>query len=184
MKKELLLFLLIISVAGGGLFVYERFKDRKDFLSRLLPDAKQLERETGIKPAIVLSQAALESNWGNSELSLKHKNLFGLKVPRKQWADGKERPGIVLATKEEVAGTKIPVAQPFIVFSSYLDCMRYWAALLKTLYPYAYSAAKDGDIQDFAKGLKMGLAGAYATDSQYTPELLSFNKAVQNTGVV
>lgn len=166
MNKHLIIALAILAVILGGSVVYEKFKTRSDFLRALLPDAKKLEELTGIKAAVTLTQAGLESGAG-SELAVKYKNLFGIKVGS-SWTGG----SVNMTTKEEVAGYKVTIKDNFRVYPTWLDSMKDWASLLARLYPDAYAAAKKGDIKAFAEGLKHGKAGAYATDSRY-PQLLA-----------
>lgn len=175
-----ILLLLLLVLGGGGIFVYEKFKSRTDFLKTLIPDAKRLEDQTGIKSTITLTQAGLESGAG-SELAQKYHNLFGMKAGV-TWTG----PVIALTTQEEVSGQKITVkatqadrANSFRVYATYYDSMLDWASLLARLYPAAYQAAKKGDIKAFAAGLQNGKLGAYATDSSYPTQLASIFQAVQ-----
>lgn len=172
--------LVLLIAGGGGIFVYERYKSRTDFLKIILPDAKRLEDATGIKTTITLTQAGLESGSG-SELAQKYHNLFGMKAGV-SW----KGPVIALTTKEEVNGAKITVkaqqadrANSFRVYPTYYDSMLDWASLLARLYPAAYQAAQRGDIKAFASGLQNGKLGAYATDSSYPAQLVSIFQAVQ-----
>lgn len=175
-----ILLVLVLILGSGGIFVYEKFKSRTDFLKTLLPDAKRLETDTGIKSAITLTQAGLESGAG-SELAQKYHNLFGMKAGV-TW----KGPVIALTTLEEVNGQKISVkatqadrANSFRVYATNYDSMLDWASLLARLYPDAYQAAKKGDIKAFAAGLQNGKLGAYATDSSYPMQLASIFQTVQ-----
>lgn len=183
MNKNSIIWIVLIAalvLGGGGIFVYEKFKSRTDFLKTLLPDAQRLEADTGIKASITLTQAGLESGAG-SELAQKYHNLFGMKAGV-TW----KGPVIALTTQEEVNGQKITVkatqadrANSFRVYATSYDSMLDWASLLARLYPDAYQAAKRGDIKAFAAGLQNGKLGAYATDSSYPAQLVSIFQAVQ-----
>jgi len=50
------------------------------FIAKLKDIAKKNFEETGILPSIVIAQAILESNWGQSELAVIANNLFGIKA--------------------------------------------------------------------------------------------------------
>ena len=50
------------------------------FIYKLTDIAKANFEETGILPSIVIAQAILESNWGQSELAVTANNLFGIKA--------------------------------------------------------------------------------------------------------
>jgi len=177
MKRDtviLLALLVLLLLTGGGIFVYERFKSRKDFLDRIHPDAKRLQALTGIDPLVTLTQAAHESNFGNSELSAKYHNLFGIKAGS-SW----KGPTADLLTHEEVGGKQIPMRDRFRAYPSFYESLQDWAAFLATRYPQAYDAAKRGDLAGFGEGLKHGKYGAYATDSQYASKILSIGRIVE-----
>lgn len=177
----LAILLLLLLAGGGGLLVYEKFKSRRDFLKAILPDARHLDDKLGIKAAITLTQAGLESGAG-SELALTYKNLFGIKAGS-SW----KGPVVNLSTTEELNGVKVRVlasdpktrADYFRVYPTWFDSMLDWSSLLARLYPEAYQAAQTGDIARFARGLKNGRAGAYATDSTYGAQLANLFPTAQ-----
>lgn len=50
------------------------------FINRLAKNAQQIGRKYDLYPSVIIAQAALESNWGNSSLSnAPYHNLFGVK---------------------------------------------------------------------------------------------------------
>lgn len=49
------------------------------FIQSLVPKAKELQAEYGIWPSLLIGQAILESDWGQSELAVQSNNLFGIK---------------------------------------------------------------------------------------------------------
>mgnify|MGYP002228032876 CR=1 FL=1 len=53
---------------------------RQQFIDQLAPHAKQLQQGYGVLPSIILGQAILESNWGQSQLASQYKNLSALKL--------------------------------------------------------------------------------------------------------
>ncbi|WP_407672884.1 glucosaminidase domain-containing protein [Paenibacillus profundus] len=52
---------------------------QKDFISKIAAAAVEDMKRTGIPASLTIAQAALESNWGESGLTTKAKNLFGIK---------------------------------------------------------------------------------------------------------
>lgn len=137
------------------------------FVTKQYSNAKHLQDETGIDPVVTLLQAAHESNFGTSGLATRFHNLFGIK-PSQDWL----KQGKPLAHFDNVA-SEGGAAADFKAYSSDLESMRDWAALLKRLYPLAYSAAQQGDLDLFFDGLNKGLAGAYATDPNYKTSALA-----------
>lgn len=52
---------------------------KNEFIETLTPHAKKAEEVYGTRPSILIAQAALESNWGQSTLSTTSNNYFGIK---------------------------------------------------------------------------------------------------------
>ena len=80
------------STFGRG---YIEDMQREDFIKMVEPMAVDVYEEYGIYPSVVISRAAIESDWGKSGLSKEGFNLFGIKAD-KSW-DGKT---ISMTTKE------------------------------------------------------------------------------------
>jgi flagellar protein FlgJ len=51
----------------------------EQFIKAAVPGAQQGWREYGVPPSVTIAQAILESGWGKSSLSTKHRNYFGIK---------------------------------------------------------------------------------------------------------
>ena len=52
----------------------EETLSRQDFIDQLVPHAKELQQGYGVLPSIILGQAILESNWGQSQLASQYVN--------------------------------------------------------------------------------------------------------------
>ena len=137
------------------------------FVAAQLPNALTLQDETGISPIVTLLQSAHESNFGTSQLAVKYHNLFGVK-PSQAWL----KAGKPVAHFSSVA-SEAGAAADFAAYSTDLESMREWAALLNRLYPLAYEAAQNGDLDLFFAGLEKGKAGAYAADPNYKVSALA-----------
>lgn len=89
--KQLLLALLSISIvlvlwAGVKQLSQEQVSTttdeadvKADFIATLKPIAQKNYQVSGLLPSVSLGQAILESNWGQSDLAIEAKNLFGIK---------------------------------------------------------------------------------------------------------
>lgn len=93
----ILIVLTVVIVAVYSIFGRGYIEDmqREDFIKMLEPMAIDVYEEYGIYPSVVISRAAIESDWGKSGLSKEGFNLFGIKAD-KSW-DGKT---ISMTTKE------------------------------------------------------------------------------------
>ncbi|AOF48947.1 glycoside hydrolase family 73 protein [Tetragenococcus halophilus] len=89
---------------------------KQEFIDRLRPHAEELQEGYGILPSIIISQAALESNWGRSQLAHEYNNLFGIKAYGNQ-------DKVNLETKEYVNEQWITIEGDFRVYHSWEDSM-------------------------------------------------------------
>ncbi|EEA84515.1 mannosyl-glycoprotein endo-beta-N-acetylglucosaminidase [Peptacetobacter hiranonis DSM 13275] len=76
-----ILIFAIYSTFGRG---YIEDMQREDFIEMVEPIAVDVYEKYGIYPSVTISRAAIESNWGKSELSKEYFNLFGIKAD-KSW---------------------------------------------------------------------------------------------------
>ncbi|HVX39623.1 MAG TPA: glucosaminidase domain-containing protein [Gemmatimonadaceae bacterium] len=109
---------------------------------------------------VTVAQFLLESGWGQSGLSKKANNYFGMKA-----RDGD--PAITLPTHEVVHGQDVTVAAKFRRFDSMADCFAAHAKLLCDAPAYAKARTHGDDPIAFAHAL----TGVYATDPQYGAKL-------------
>ena len=52
---------------------------KEEFVAEITPYARELQESYGVLPSIIMGQAVLESNFGQSQLASKYNNLLGLK---------------------------------------------------------------------------------------------------------
>lgn len=140
----------------------------RDFISKMLPYAREASGKTGIPAKFMLGQAALETGWGKHEIKgangrMSH-NLFGIKAD-KHW-----KGAVVTApTTEYVNGVPRKVYQNFRAYSSYAECFRDYAHLLSSNPRYATVAGSSQDAAGFAQGLQ---SAGYATDPRYSEKMM------------
>ncbi|MGO3731672.1 MAG: glycoside hydrolase family 73 protein [Vagococcus sp.] len=144
----------------------EKTTEKNEFIDRLVPVAKELHTEYGILPSIIIGQAILESDWGQSELSAKYNNLFGIK----SFSPNDE--SVKLQTKEYKDGKWVDVNANFKVYASWEDCMRDHTFLFINGVdwdPYLYQGVLLADnYQTAANALQMA---GYATDPNYAEKI-------------
>lgn len=136
----------------------------KEFLEKIAVAAQNVAHETGIPLSLIATQAAHESNYGNSKLTQDANNLFGIKVSA-DWVG----PVYTIKTNEVVNGKTILVDADFRKYSTWEGSVRDWLKFIqKTRYAKAYQAALVGDSRTFFNELQKA---GYATDPEYAQKL-------------
>ncbi|MBP2098009.1 glycoside hydrolase family 73 protein [Enterococcus rivorum] len=89
---------------------------KEEFIGKISPYAQELQASYGVLPSIIIGQAILESNWGQSTLAAQYNNLFGIKA----YGDQKK---INLETKEYVNEVWITIQGDFRVYNTWEESM-------------------------------------------------------------
>jgi flagellar protein FlgJ len=138
----------------------------QDFVARMMPQAEEASRATGIPSPFLVAQAALETGWGRSEPRTVDGrptyNIFGIKAGR-NWSG----PATDAATTEYVNGVAQKQSERFRVYGSYAEAFRDYADLLRNNPRYA-GVLGTQDAGSFARGLQRA---GYATDPLYADKL-------------
>ena len=86
-KGFFLLSLITLSLVSflitTNIFLKNDNKDtgiNNDFIESIKDEALKNYKDYGILPSVTISQAIIESDWGNSTLASEYKNLFGIKA--------------------------------------------------------------------------------------------------------
>ncbi|HJE15285.1 MAG TPA: glycoside hydrolase family 73 protein [Lapidilactobacillus dextrinicus] len=139
---------------------------KQDFIDKVAPEAVKLKATYQVLPSITIAQAILESDWGQSQLTAKYNNLFGVKGDRTE--NTKE-----MTTQEYLNGEWKTVTARFRVYASYRDSLLEHAQLFHkgttwnaNQYQH-FLAAKN--YQEAAKALE---TDGYATDPGYAEKLI------------
>lgn len=131
--------------------------DPSKFIKDILPYAVEVGDRYGIDPVTIITQAALETGWGDEVAG---NNYFGIK------SHGQPG-GQMVTTHEEVNGKRVKVQDSFRTYGSLADSVNDYGRFLSENPRYADAIAQQGYPQELA-----GLAGSgYATDSNY-PDLV------------
>lgn len=142
-------------------------KQRKAFIKKIGPIAREVDKSYDLLPSITIAQACLESNYGQSDLSQKYNNLFGVKGTNPNTS-------AVLSTKEYVKGKWVNVKARFQIYDSYEASIRAHARLFQNGTTWNHKqyqhvlAAKNYKTQ--AKAL---VTDGYATDPNYASKLIN-----------
>ena len=138
-----------------------------DFIRRMLPHARQAERQTGVPAAFILGQAALESGWGRREVKnadgSSSCNLFGIKA-----TPGWSGATATVATTEYAGGQAVRRREAFRSYGSYTEAFADYARLLAGQPRYAGVLRGADSAESFAQGMQRA---GYGTDPAYASKL-------------
>ncbi|WP_322994688.1 flagellar assembly peptidoglycan hydrolase FlgJ [Castellaniella sp.] len=140
----------------------------RSFVDQMAVAADVASRDSGVPAKLILSQAALESGWGQREIlhpdGRSSHNLFGIK------AGGSWRGDVVqVMTTEYVDGQPRKMLQPFRAYDSYADSFADYAKLLGRNERYS-EVLTARSAEDAARKVQ---AAGYATDPSYADKLIS-----------
>ena len=135
--------------------------DAETFFNTIAPDAQRVAISYGVRPSVLMAQAALESDFGRSSLASVYHNYFGIKA-----VDGQD--SVDLPTNEEVDGKTVRVTAAFACYDSAVDSMIANASLLRNHDMYSGTWLENtSSYYDETKAL----TGTYATSSSYARSL-------------
>lgn len=140
----------------------------QQFIQRLLPHVKSVSKETGIPEKLILAQAALESGWGQRQITTERgqpsHNLFGIKAGGR-W----QGPTTATLTTEYRQGQAEKTTEPFRVYPSWQEALKDYGDLLLNNPRYqAVTSARSAEQGAYA----LQQAG-YATDPLYAQKLIA-----------
>ncbi|GAB2533197.1 flagellar assembly peptidoglycan hydrolase FlgJ [Rhodanobacter koreensis] len=141
--------------------------DAQEFVRELAPHAIQVARKLGVSLRAVLSQAALETQWGTRMPARgdgsSSNNLFGMKAGG-SW-DGER---VNVPTLEFEDGVGVRRKAQFRAYASPAESFADYARLVSGNPRYAEALGKGDDVLGFARGL---VSGGYATDPAYASKI-------------
>jgi len=135
----------------------------QQFISEITPYAQQSQESTNIPSSFVVSEAALESGWGSSQLALQAFNLFGVKADS-SW----HGPVLTLPTKEFIKCVWVTQQAKWRKYDSWLSCISDHATFLLTNPRYA-PAFKTTNVSDFVHAIS---SAHYASDPLYSNKIM------------
>lgn len=136
-----------------------------EFVEQLTPMAVEIGARYGIDPALIITQAAIESGWGSS---VSGNNYFGVK------SHGQPG-GQTITTHEEIDGKRVKVRDSFRVYDSLAGSMEDYANFLSTNPRYG-GVFKSRNLDDQVEAIA---SSGYATDSKYPGLLRDVSRMVK-----
>ncbi|MBZ6526871.1 glycoside hydrolase family 73 protein [Aerococcaceae bacterium DSM 111021] len=150
------------------------YEERLTFIETIIPISQRLQRQYGVLASISMAQAALESNFGQSQLGADYNNLYGVKT------DASDPDGVDFPTLEFFDDEWIEITDRFKVYPSWEASMENHAILINegtSWDPTFYHAVLDGDnYEEQAYALQ---ESGYATDPIYAEKLIEMIEAYQ-----
>lgn len=135
--------------------------EKENFINLVKDGAIDGHENHGIFASVTIAQAILESGWGSSTLSVKAKNLFGIKA-FDDWTGAY----VTMDTTEYYNGMRQTISSRFRAYDSFNDSIKDHTKLLLT---ERYRAVREAsNYKDACYALKNC---GYATDPNY-PQLL------------
>ncbi|OFI47529.1 N-acetylmuramoyl-L-alanine amidase [Floricoccus penangensis] len=139
---------------------------KEEFIKDIAPAAQNVQRSYGIRASLIMAQAILESNFGQSDLASKYNNLFGIKA-------GTTDKHIKLETKEYIDGKWITIKDDFAWYNSWSDSIIAHAKLMREGVDWDKNLYEDVIAADNYKDAAKSIEDAgYATDPTYADKLI------------
>lgn len=150
----------------------DQLSHRQRFFETIRSDAQTNQEKYGVFASITMAQAALESNFGSSQLSAEYGNLFGVK--------GTPSQSVALSTKEYINNKWVDTTAYFKRYNNWAQSisdhgylLRYGTSWNKQQYQ-AVLIAKN--YQEAAHGL---VKSGYATDPTYAQKIIDMIEKYQ-----
>ncbi len=135
------------------------------FIVAVAEAAQASQLDTHVPAAVTIAQAILESDWGQSLLSTKGQNYFGIKATK-----GPGPAGVLnMNTWEVMGGANVTVNAGFKAYNNLYESVMDHGHFLADNARYA-AAFKTSDPNEFARRIH---AAGYATDPAYSTKLIN-----------
>ncbi len=144
--------------------------DPKEFIAKIAMFAATDTKRTGVPASLTIAQAALESNWGRSGLTLRANNLFGIKGTGPAGS-------CTMPTTEFVAGRPVKVNAAFRAYNNWGESIADHSALLVNGVSWnrkLYAGCIGVDGKTAARAVQKA---GYATDPGYADKLIAIMDA-------
>ncbi len=146
-----------------------RFASPEDFVRHMLPLAQKAADKLGVRPELLLAQAALETGWGqhisqHADGSSSH-NLFNIKAGN-DWDGGR----VAISTLEYRDGLARHERAAFRAYDSYADSFDDYVDFLQSRPRYQPALEQADDPESFIRELH---GAGYATDPAYADKIIN-----------
>lgn len=136
------------------------------FIAAVAEAAQDSQTDSGVPASVSVAQAILESDWGQSLLSKKAQNYFGIKASK-----GPGPAGVIsMSTWEVIGGANVTVNDGFKAYHNLYESVMDHGRFLADNSRYAAAFKVPNDPQQFARRIH---AAGYATDPAYSTKLIN-----------
>jgi flagellar protein FlgJ len=161
----------------------QKFESPEQFIQQLYPAAEKIAKEMGISPKAIISQAALETGWGQfmihseggaSGVKENSFNFFGIKADSR-WEGDK----VSITTHEYRDGQRVTEKADFRSYPNIEAGLKDYSNFLKAQ-RYEGAMAAGTDVEKYANELQQA---GYATDPQYAQKIsrIANSELMKNT---
>lgn len=143
------------------------FANAKEFVQKLWPMAEQSAKKLGVSPAVLISQAALETGWGKSILRASGKlsnNLFNIKADQR-WQGEKIAKNVL----EYQHGKPVTLRSYFRVYENIQQSFDDYADFIQKHPRYQKALQKAKNPEQYLHEIQQS---GYATDPEYAKKIL------------
>lgn len=151
----------------------EHFATPKEFIHKLTGFAKQAAQMIGVHPAVLLAQAALETDWGKKIIAHNKGgtsyNLFNIKSDPNWRKDTS-----TTATLEQKNGVIVKQHASFKNYDSFHESFMDYVNLISKNPRYQKAMASANEPKAYAQALQ---EAGYATDSNYANKIMNIMKS-------
>lgn len=142
-------------------------KEQVEFLHKVAPEAIVVAEKYNVYPSVIVAQAILESDWGQSELAVEANNYFGVKGSYESQSYKK------VTKEDDGSGVQYEVIADFAKYPSVKESIESNAKLVREGASFDaeyYKGAWVENASDYKQATK-ALTGTYATDIHYNKKV-------------
>ena len=153
--------------------------DGQRFFNKIVVGAQIAAKSYGVNPSVLMAQAALESDWGNSKLAQNENNYFGIK------GSYNGQSASYPTVEETSTGSQYSIVAAFAKYPNIESGMAANASLIRNgpnatgMPANYYSKAWEENTTSY-KDATLALTKTYATDVSYNQKL---NKIIEDYGL-
>lgn len=145
-----------------------KFEGPQDFVNKVMPYAVKATENTNMNPLVLVSQAALETGWGNHVPS--NNNYYGIKAS-KSW----KGESLAVSSAEFEDGKFVDKVSSFRAYPSIFESMKDYINLISTSDRYSKAAKLSYDPKQYFKEIQRA---GYATDPNYADKLINISQQI------